>query len=188
MVLWQACSAIHVRDPLLLHCSLMMCINIPCIYTSKCPLIVDNANSPKFRSHQSTLVFVVTFTQTATLVVNMAGSCITTYLTVYYPAHRLSSVSKSGIKSFSRMRCLAKIKRWEGEHVYKRMWVAYLLFRCCHHHQMAQVAIRAQVRPIMVEVHPCLCSSSMSVDCSRCHFGKEGSHPFDFREPLPGAF
>jgi hypothetical protein len=68
------------------------------------------------------------------------------------------------------------------------MLVAYLLFWSSHHHQMAQVAIRAKVVAVMVEVHPCLSASNVSLDCVRCHYGKEGSPPFDFREPLPVVF
>jgi hypothetical protein len=86
------------------------------------------------------------------------------------------------------MRSLAKIERWEAKYVYTHMRVAYLLFRTSHRHQLAQVAIRAAVGPVLVEVHPCLCASSMSLDFLWCHFGKEGSRPFDFREPLPGVF
>jgi hypothetical protein len=68
------------------------------------------------------------------------------------------------------------------------MRVAYLLFRTSHRHQLAQVAIRAVVAPVLVEVHPCHCASSVSLDFLRCHFGKEGRRPFDFREQLPGVF
>ena len=37
------------------------------------------------------------------------------------------------------------------------------------------------------EVHPFLGASSMSVNSSLCHFGKEGSRQFDFNNPLPGV-
>jgi hypothetical protein len=53
---------------------------------------------------------------------------------------------------------------------------------------MAQVAIWAAVASVLVKVHPCLCASTVSLDFLRCHFGKEGSCPFDFREQLPGVF
>jgi hypothetical protein len=83
---------------------------------------------------------------------------------------------------------MVKIEHWEAKYVYTHMRVAYLLFWTSHHHQMAQMAIRAVVAPGLVEVHPCLCASSVSLDFLRCHLGKEGSRPFDFREPLPGFF
>jgi hypothetical protein len=86
------------------------------------------------------------------------------------------------------MRSLAKIERWEAKYVYTHMRVAYLLCRTYHRHQLAQVAIRAAVVPILVEVHPCLCASSVSLDFLRCNFGNFGNHPFDVREPLPGVF
>jgi len=38
------------------------------------------------------------------------------------------------------------------------------------------------VRVAPVEVHPCLCTSRVSGDSVLCHFGKGGSHPFDFLE------
>jgi len=41
---------------------------------------------------------------------------------------------------------------------------------------------------VVVEVYLCLCASSMPADSLLCHFGKEGSHPFDFQELLPGDF
>ena len=62
------------------------------------------------------------------------------------------------------MRSLAKIERWEAKYGYTHMRVAYLLFRTSHCLQMAQVAIRAAVAPVLVEVHPCLCASGVSLD------------------------
>jgi hypothetical protein len=53
---------------------------------------------------------------------------------------------------------------------------------------MAQVAFRAEVAPLVVEAHLCLCASSVSVDFLVCHFAKEDSRLFDFRKPLPGVF
>jgi hypothetical protein len=41
---------------------------------------------------------------------------------------------------------------------------------------------------MVVEVHPCLCASSLSVDALVCHFGQEGSRLFDFHEPWQGVF
>jgi len=86
------------------------------------------------------------------------------------------------------MRSLAKIELWDAEYAYIQMQVASLLFWSSHCHQMAQVAILAEVAPVLVEVHTCLGASSVVVDSLRCHFGKVGSHPFDFRKPLPGVF
>ena len=47
------------------------------------------------------------------------------------------------------------------------------------------MAFWAEVAPVVVEVHTCLCTSSVSANSLLCHFGKEGSHPFDFHELLP---
>jgi diaminopimelate epimerase len=80
------------------------------------------------------------------------------------------------------MRFLAKIECWEAESVYNHMRVASLLVRSSHRNQRAQVAIRTKMEPVWLEVHPCLCASSMSVDILQCQFGKEGSCLCDFRE------
>jgi len=53
---------------------------------------------------------------------------------------------------------------------------------------VVQVAFQASVAPVVVQVHPCLCASSESLDSLLCQFGKEDSHLFDFPEPLPGVF
>jgi hypothetical protein len=51
---------------------------------------------------------------------------------------------------------------------------------------VAQVAFqvealfRAEVLPVLVEVRRFLCATRVSVDSLLCHFGMEGSHPFDF--------
>ena len=77
------------------------------------------------------------------------------------------------------------------EYVYTHIWVPHLLFQCidfAHCHQVAQVAFRAEVVLVMLEVHPCLCISSLMADSLLCHFGKEGSHLFDFHESLLGVF
>jgi hypothetical protein len=86
------------------------------------------------------------------------------------------------------MRSLAKIERLEVKYVYTHMRVAYLLFRTSHRHLLAQVAIRAAVAPILVVVHPWLSASNVFLDLLWCNFGKEGSHLYVFREPLPGVF
>jgi hypothetical protein len=62
------------------------------------------------------------------------------------------------------MRSLPKIERWEAEYVYTHIRVAHLVFRSSNCDQVAQVAFRAEVAPVVVEVHPCLCASSVSVD------------------------
>jgi len=86
------------------------------------------------------------------------------------------------------MRSVAKFEIWEAEYVYTHMWLPYLLFQSSDCHQMAQVAIRAAVKSLLVELQPFLCAFSVFLDFLLCHFGKEGSRPFDFREPLPGVF
>jgi hypothetical protein len=53
---------------------------------------------------------------------------------------------------------------------------------------MAQVELRDEVAPVMVDVYPCLWASSVSVDYSQCDFGKKGSGLFDFCKPLSGVF
>jgi len=68
------------------------------------------------------------------------------------------------------------------------MWVAQLLFQTSIVQPMAQVAFRAEVAPVVLEVDSGLCASSVSVDVLGCHFGKDGSRLFDFRETLPGVF
>jgi hypothetical protein len=92
------------------------------------------------------------------------------------------------MKGLSTMQSLGKIEHWEVEYVDTNKQVACLLFQSSHRHQMALVAFLAKVAPVMVEVYPCLCASSVSVDFLLYHLGKEGSHPFDIRKPLPGVF
>jgi hypothetical protein len=53
---------------------------------------------------------------------------------------------------------------------------------------MAQVAIRANMASIIVDVHPCLCAFGLSLDSLLCPWGKEGSHLFDSHDPLPVVF
>jgi hypothetical protein len=53
---------------------------------------------------------------------------------------------------------------------------------------MAQVAIRAEVVAILVEVHLCLSASSESVDFVWCYLDKEGRSLFDIQAPLAGVF
>jgi hypothetical protein len=86
------------------------------------------------------------------------------------------------------MRSFAKIKHWEAECVYTHMREAHHLFQRSHCQQMAQVALRAEMAHVVVDVHLCHCAYGVSVDCVRCHLGKEDSCLFDFREPLPGVF
>jgi len=84
-----------------------------------------------------------------------------------------------------------KIERWEALYVYTHIRVAHLLFRSFEHshcHQVGQVVFRASVAPVMVEVHLCLCASSVSVDSLLCHIRKEDCCLCDFHEPLPAVF
>ena len=84
-----------------------------------------------------------------------------------------------------------KIERWEEEYVYTHIRVAHLGFRNLelpHYHHMMQVALRAEVAPVPLEVHPCLCTCRMSAESLLYRFGKEGSPLAEFHEPLPGVF
>ena len=57
------------------------------------------------------------------------------------------------------------------------------------------MAFRVEVAIVLVsavcvsleQMHPFLCASSVSVDSSLCHFGKEGSCQLDFHKPLLGV-
>jgi hypothetical protein len=84
-----------------------------------------------------------------------------------------------------------KIQYWATEYVRTHILVAHLLFWCFdirHCPQVVKVAFRTEVAPDMVEAHPFLHSSSVSVDSVLCHFGNESSCPSDFHKPLPGVF
>jgi hypothetical protein len=75
--------------------------------------------------------------------------------------------------------------------MYIQIRVPHLLFRSfdfSYCHQVAQVVFWAYMVLVVVEVHMCLCACSVSGDSLRCHFGKEGTHLFDFHVPLPGVF
>jgi hypothetical protein len=54
-----------------------------------------------------------------------------------------------------------------------------------------ELALKTHVESVVclcwAEVHLYLCVSSVSPDILRCHFDKEGIHPFDFEEALPGV-
>jgi hypothetical protein len=86
------------------------------------------------------------------------------------------------------MRSFEKSSIGKLSNVYKHMQVVYLLFRSSRRHHLARVVIWAEVALVYVEVHPCLCTSSLSLDYLRCDWGKEGSCPLDLQEPLPGIF
>ena len=61
------------------------------------------------------LIFTVTFPQLAAVICKIDVSCITTQQIVYYPVDVPSSVSKSGLKSLSRLLSLAyasRLKTW----------------------------------------------------------------------------
>jgi len=84
-----------------------------------------------------------------------------------------------------------KIKRWEAEYVYTHIRDAHLLFRSVeysHCHQAAQVAFRASMVLVVVEVHLCLYPSNESVDTLLREYGKDDSPLFDFPQPLPCVF
>jgi hypothetical protein len=68
------------------------------------------------------------------------------------------------------------------------MRVAHLLFRSSHHHQKAQVAFRAEVVPVVLEVDPCVFAFSVFMDVLLCRFAQGGTHQDDFRKQLPGVF
>jgi hypothetical protein len=59
---------------------------------------VNNDNTEKCYSLQSTLIFMVRFTQNAAVVYKIAVCYIIIQLTVYNPVDAPSSVSRSGIK------------------------------------------------------------------------------------------
>jgi len=91
-----------------------------------------------------------------------------------------------------------EIEHWEQETVYTHIWVADLRFRICawpHCYCVEQVVFWVDVASglvlavwvALVEVHPCLCVSSVSGDSVLCDFGKEGSRPSDFPEAWPGV-
>ena len=82
------------------------------------------------------------------------------------------------------------IEPWEAEYVYRYIRVAHLRclsFEFSHCDQVTQVAFRASVVPIVVEVHPCLCASTVCVDSLVCQFAEHDSRPFDFPKPLLGV-
>jgi len=81
-----------------------------------------------------------------------------------------------------------KIECCEAEYEFTHVRVAHFLFRSSHCRQMVQVAVQAEVAPVLVEEHSWRCASSVSVDFLWCFFGKEGNRPIDFCEPLPGVF
>jgi hypothetical protein len=52
----------------------------------------------------------------------------------------------------------------------------------------AEMAFRAEVPPVLVEVRRFLCASSVSADSLLYYFGMEGSRPYDCYKPLQGVF
>jgi len=80
-----------------------------------------------------------------------------------------------------------QIEHWEVEYVHTHIRVAQLRFRNLelpHYHDVAQVGFRAEVAPVLVAVHMCLCSCSVSPDSLLGHLGMEGNCLYDFLEPL----
>ena len=83
-----------------------------------------------------------------------------------------------------------QIEPREEEYVYRHIQVAHLrfwIYELPHYYQVEQVEFRVDVVSVLVsailvaliEVHLCLCISSMSGDSVLCRFGKEGSRPSD---------
>jgi hypothetical protein len=68
------------------------------------------------------------------------------------------------------------------------MRLAHLLFLSSHHYQVAQVAFKAEVALVVVEVHLWLWTSSVSVDFVQCHYGKAGSRAFEYKQPMRCVF
>jgi len=82
------------------------------------------------------------------------------------------------------------IERCEVQYVYSHIGVAHLLFQTIEFsqcHQVEQVAFRAEVAPLVVKVHSCLCTSSVYVDSLLCYFNNENNRQVDFHKPLPGV-
>jgi hypothetical protein len=52
----------------------------------------------------------------------------------------------------------------------------------------AEMAFMEEVPPVLVEVRRILCASSVSADSLLCHFGMEGSRPYNHNKLLPGVF
>jgi hypothetical protein len=68
--------------------------------------------------------------------------------------------------------------------------MAYLVFHNFHfgqHHLVVQVAMWAEVLPVLVEVNWFLCASSVSAHSLVCHCGMEGSQWYDCYKPLLGV-
>jgi len=159
-----------------------------------CQLIVGNDNTQKSRSLKSMLIFTVRFAQKAALVFKINLTGIATQ----------QIVSSANLEYYLYHTCYPwymhydwKIECWEAENVFTHTWMAYHLFHNFEFpdcHQMAQVAfraevvVRAEVLPVLVEVCRLLCTSSVSGDPLVCHFGTEGSSQYDFYKPLPGVF
>jgi len=91
------------------------------------------------------------------------------------------------------------IEHREEEYVYTNILVEHLRLWMCelpYYHWVAQVAMQADVASVLVlavwvtpvEVHLCICTTSMSWNSVLCHVGKERSHPFDFPQASPGVF
>jgi hypothetical protein len=75
--------------------------------------------------------------------------------------------------------------------------MAYLLFHNFHvsyYHLMVQAAFRveadfgAEVPPVVVEVCWFLSATRVFAHSFLCHFGMDGSGPFDLHKPLLGVF
>jgi len=168
----------------------------PLKYTIKCSLIVDNNNNQQLFSFWSMLIFTLMFAPHGALSSNMDVSCTTSQQIVYQPVDVALSLSKSGIKSLSRLRYLAYvlwwiIQHWEEQHVYIHIRVAHHLFRNCelpHCCNLVQLAFQADMVPVPEDVYLCLCTSHLPADLLLGDFGNKGSCLFEFPIPLLCVF
>jgi hypothetical protein len=84
-----------------------------------------------------------------------------------------------------------RIMSQEEEYVYTHRWVGLYLcwsFDFSHGHWGVEMALWAQVAPVLVEVYLNLCDGSMPIDSLLWHFATEGSCEFDFHSPMWGVF
>jgi len=170
----------------------------PLKYTLKCLLIVDNTtlqNPVPFcqcsSSLSGSLNRLLSSAKWMSAALPHSRYCTNQWMFHYQSAH-LDWNLYCGCDTW-QMHQDRKIERWVGEYKYTHFWVTRLRVRkreLRHCDQVAQVGFRAKVPSVLlsavsfglVEVHPCLCTSSMSADSVVCHFGKEGSRLFHFSE------
>jgi len=90
--------------------------------------------------------------------------------------------------NFSHMYNDWNIEHWKLEYTYTHIWVVHRLFQCFDFAYCESVAFQAEMALAVVEVHLCLCVSSVTADSLLCHFGKQGNHSFDFHYSMPNVF